>query len=415
LELTVRDWIIENWKSFDHRAECINTCAEETDKARRTARKVMKSLEDTGIVNWELEAEDTQEKKPQLHFDPNNKIAHLSLVSRVPHSEEDLMNISGLGREEWECVRQRSNFWGNENNPNFQIRAEFARKFPEALEHAVKYISDNFKFKYNKSVTKPLALNSDNMAEFMLPDLHLGRVNTDGTATLEIVKQEFENAIDYFIETVLVRNPVEKVVLVLGNDYYNSSNCHGETFKGTKQTEHPIWEETFNLGTELAISNIIKIQEATGAEVEVVIVLANHDYESSFYLGKILEVCFKDNPMIKIQCDMKTHKFVQFGKVLIGYCHKAPSTVVSLPLLMANKLPLQWAETTWREWHIAHLHQKNSKIEHSDVNGVRIRMFPTITAPSDWEDSQGYGDAREGTLILWHKIKGCIAEFYYRK
>ena len=406
--MTVREWLLENWQSFDNRPECIAAGSEETDKSKRTVRKVMKSLEDARLVDWE------PKHREGAKAEIEGNVAKLSFLSRVPTSVEDLVAIAKLDPEVWEVSKGRVGFWGNEDWGNFQHRCEYRRKYPIELETAVKFISENFKFRYSEHTTSKIAEQSGRMAEFQLPDLHLGRVNTDGTATLQTVKENFENAITYFIENVLKFYPVERVTIALGNDWFNSSNCNGETHKGTKQTEHPIWEETFNLGTQLAIETIARIQQATQAHVEVVMVVANHDYESSFYLGKILEVCFQNNPMVSVQSDKKMYKFVRFGTNLIGYCHKYPAITVSLPLLMANKMPVDWAETSHREWHLAHFHQKSSKIEHADVNGVRIRVFPSPTANSDWEDDQGYLDVREGTMILWDKVRGPIAEFYYK-
>ncbi|MCK5788622.1 MAG: hypothetical protein KAH32_06465, partial [Chlamydiia bacterium] len=309
-----------------------------------------------------------------------------------------------------------ANFWGSESSPHWQIKATFIRKLNPEVQTTIEYINENLNIskitpviKYKPNQSKGL------MAEIMLPDLHLGRVNSEGTATIKLVKEEFENAIDYFIENVLSKFDIKKVVLVAGNDFYNSTNNKGETEKGTKLDEHPLWEETFTMGVQLIIDTILKIQNISGTEIEVINCVGNHDFQSSYYLSQIVETYFRENSMITVQGNLDIFKFTKFGKNLIGFTHRVPSTkTVSLPLLMADRKPKEWFESTVREWHVAHIHHKTTKTEHIDVNGVRIKSFPTITAHSNWENSKGYYSKREGTLLLWDSERGCIAEFYYK-
>ena len=408
-QVTIKEWILANSMDYALRAECINAAAEATDHSRRAARRVMKRMEVAGEIQWD----GSQGSQVVVKGD----LAHMDLVSTVPTTVEDLIAISKLDPEVWEVSKGRSNFWGNANNPNFQIRCDFARKYSEALDAAVLFINKNLtarSTKFAAIVSKPARAK---MAEIMLPDLHLGRVNTQQTASLKLIEQGYQRAIDYFIETVLNRHDIDKVVLVVGNDFFNSTNYKGETAKGTQMTEHPIWSETFTMGVQLVIESIEKIQAVTQVEIEVLNVLGNHDLESTYYLGLILEAYFRNNTSVHIDSSSENFKFLQYGKNLIGYTHKVPSSrAVSLPLLMADRLPHAWAETIHREWHVGHIHHKTTVTEHKDVNGVRIKSFPTITAASDWETNQGYSSTkREGTLLLWDKVQGCIAEFYYKK
>jgi hypothetical protein len=409
---TVKEWITNHWFDFDNRAKCINACAKEMNKAIRTARKVMISLETAGIVNWNAK-KTFADKTPRPLI--TGAVATLSFLTKVPVTVEDLVEIAKLDPKVWEVDKGRVGFWGNEKNGNYQHRCEYRRKYPVSLDFAIEFINTNFKPRSSIPVIKLKKDIQDYlMAEIMLPDLHLGRVNTRGTANLEEVKKEFETAINYFIENVLTKFSVGKVVLVLGNDFYNSSSNRAETYAGTQQTEHPIWEETFTMGTNLAIDTVEKIQQVSGVEVEVIICVANHDFESSYYLGQILSTYFRNNTKVLIQGNLENFKFVKFGTNLIGYTHKCPAKTVSLPLLMADKRPYDWASSKIREWHVAHIHHKTTLTEHQDVNGVRIKSFPTITAHSDWENERGYISKREGTLLLWDSNRGCVAEFYYK-
>ncbi len=403
--MTIREWIKLNWKNYPNRIVLIKACRKDLNKSTRSTRHVAMELEQSGVINWE---------SPELAMDkPTSGIYSLERLFNTPKTVEELMEISELDPEIWEVTKQKVNFWGNNQNSNYQVTAFFKKYLDNNMDKAITWINKNFKAKSNQPITK-LDKNNSLMAEIMLPDLHLGRVNTEGTATLKLVAEEFTKAIDHFISSVIYPFSPSKIVLVLGNDFFNSSNYKGETAKGTKQTEHPIWEETFKTGISLALDNIEKIQQASGVEVEVIFVVGNHDFESSFYLAQVLRNYFSSNPMVTIQDNLDMFKFTSFGKNLIGYTHKCPSKAVSLPLLMADRKPQEWANSTTREWHTAHIHHKTTKTEHIDVNGVRIKSFPTITAHGDWEQGMGYSSKREGTCMLWDFNKGCIAEFYYK-
>jgi len=410
--MTSTEWYNDNARDFELRADCIKACSDDLDISLRSARGSMKVFEDNGnSVNWK---EDT-EPKVKNTIDENG-VGNLSFLSKVPVNVDELIALAGLDEKIFEVDRGRVGFWGNEKNANFQHRCKYRRKYNLEVENTIEFLNEHLKVYSPSPVIKHKpSQNKDLMAEIMLPDLHLGRVNTAGSASLKIVKEEFENAINYFIENVLSKFDIKKIVLVLGNDFFNCSSVRLETFKGTKQTEHPIWEETFEMGVKLAIDTILKIQNEGGCEIEIVNCVGNHDFESSYYLSQIIETYFRDNSMVTIQGNLDYFKFTKFGVNLIGYTHRAPNgKSVSLPLLMADRKPKEWANSKVREWHVAHIHHKTTNIEHKDVNGVRIKSFPTVTAHSDWENNKGYNSKREGTLMLWDSEKGCIAEFYYK-
>lgn len=75
-------------------------------------------------------------------------------------------------------------------------------------------------------------------------------------------------------------------------------------------------------------------------------------------------------------------------------------------MIMMSEADRRWlAETTWREWHIGHLHKKKELkfMPLDELSGVRIRILPSLCAADEWHAMHGYRHNKASEAYLWHK------------
>lgn len=414
---TIREWLLENWQSFDNRPECISAGSDETDKAKRTVRKVMKQLEDTGLINWGSERGDIQEQKPKVIMDGNNKLAHLSLVSKVPHTVDDLMQIAELPPEKWEVARQRVNFWGNSANPSFQIRAEFIRKVSEGCEEFLSQVRESMKDfipQYPKLEYK--VENGSYLLDMSLYDAHLGLISKD--YNVDIGLSRFYEAVTRMLNWYK-GYPISQIIFPIGNDIFNANDSQGRTVKGNFRDDSPLWRDTFRRTFMTIVKSIDLCQ--TVAPVHIKIVGGNHDYDRCFYLGFALENWYKDCPQVVVDNSDNNAKFFRWNNVLLGYIHGDSRSIKELPMIMAVQSdPNDWANSKFRVWNTGHDHHAKEKhfltkpvTTANDVHGVIVKTSPAMCGRSTWEAWKEYESLKSAIGTLYHHSEGEISTFKF--
>jgi len=287
-----------------------------------------------------------------------------------------------------------------------EIRAELAL---EDLRKGLKEFSVKTpSLKFNKP-------KSGMLYEIEMPDIHLGKLtwgeesgeDSDIDTQVVLVKKIATELLEY-----TSKYPVERILLPLGNDYYNVDNNLGTTTHGTPQQEDTRWRKSFAIGWKLA-SDLISMC-AQVAPVDVLIVGGNHDEQRSFYLGEVLSALYQGNKSISVDNSAKLRKYYSYGKNLIGLTHGYHEKTKELKDLMAMEVPQKWAASTYREWHTGDKHHKEDWVHktHEGNNGVVIRILRSLTTPDAWHYNKGYvGVLRASEAFLWDKNSGLKAQF----
>jgi len=275
----------------------------------------------------------------------------------------------------------------------------------DAAKYAPKYSSVS----YPKSGRKGLM-------EICIPDLHLGKLSwgdeTGEDYDLEEAKTRYFKALKYLLE---VSKDVERFVLVVGNDFFNSDTMGNTTtpsgrnsYKGTPQQDDSRWQKMFLEGRKLLVKCIDELRAI--APVDVVLVPGNHDHQKVFYLGDTLESWYRNCAEVNINNVPKTRKYYKYGKVLIGYTHGEKEKHIDLPIIMATENPKDWSETSIREWHLGHLH-KNMV---NEMSGVVVRTIPSLCGTDAYHYENGYvGNLKAAHGYLWDKEKGLTALYQF--
>lgn len=368
--------------------------------------------EDAHLKNSQSSLKENSDGTGEYTTVSNNKI----------HTLEELIEVCQIDLEYWDIERWICNQWqmGSKDffghvhvQPLFQIKVWLRKKSNEiksknAIEEMIKE-AKNFAPRYPKLT---YSKSKDGMLyEITIPDIHFGRLTWENESgenyDIKIATKAVNDVLDDLLSQAH-NYSINKIVLVLGNDFYNVDNRQETTAHGTPQQEDTRWQKTFTLGRKLCVQMIDKCSQV--APVDVLIVPGNHDEERSFYLGDALECWYHQNPNVAVDNAARKRKYYRYGKVLLGFTHGYFEKLNSLPMIMATEVPTLWAQTEFREFHTGDKHHRKD-ITNEDSNVV-VRILSSLAAHDAWTFDKGYvGALKAAEAFLWHPEKGLRAQF----
>lgn len=397
-----RSWVQDNYKQ--HRSEVDDPCSTESFSryVREFSNKII--VEDYPKVDYE-----------QIGEDAVTYVVNSSNIKTL----EQLIDYCRVDTVKWKVKKFRVNKWGNDKNPNFQVRAELERNTVEPIDNFLKnFIKDAKKHspKYPKFSRKKNN-KEQYMLEISLPDIHHGQLSWkdetgDAHYDLKISQETFLSTVDYMLKASN-NFQFEKILFIIGNDFFNVNNATNTTFNGTPQHEDGRWQKSFTTGLRMAVKAIDMMLKY--ADVDILVIPGNHDYERAFYLGATLEAWYRLSDQVNVNNGPKPTKYYQYGNNLIGFDHGTKSggqrkKLEDLPLIMADEADDLWSKAKYREIHTGHVH----KFETVEVRGIRIVALPSMVPSSQWASAQGYRHLRESLGIVWKKSGGRKQTIHYQ-
>jgi len=270
----------------------------------------------------------------------------------------------------------------------------------EAIEEDVdetraKLIEDMSKFspnvtKYQRKESKKIRI----AYEIALPDFHIGR------ASISEERHLFQSCVSDLIGRVS-NYDLDRIILPIGNDFFNTDNIQYTTTKGTQQFDKSTWQESFRAGWQMLVEAITYL--STLAPVYVIHVAGNHDKQRSFYLADIIYSWFRNDDNVIVNNSNESFKFHQYGQSLIMYDH-GEIKKADYPLIMATEQPILFSESKYKEVHTGHFHKEML----DEFRGIKVRFLPSIAVSSQWEKESGYKHQRCTQGLKWHSVSGLI-------
>jgi len=322
---------------------------------------------------------------------------------------EDLIAYANIDMDIWETTKTCANLW----NGMWQIKAEFKRKVNEV---DAKEFAELFKEELNKIPSKTFQASpkkKGNLYEIAIPDIHVGKhiwgLQVDGpNYDSKIAVDLFQQAIVDLASRVDMER-VEKILLPLGNDLYNSDGITEMTAHSTQMDDDNRWQYTFTKGARMAIDAIEYLMKL--APVDVVICVGNHDTSKSFYLGEFLSAWFRNAPDVTVNNAPTLRKYYRWKNTLIGFTHSNEEKAIKeLPLIMATERSQDWAECYYKVFQLGHTHR--TKVE--DVQGVELQTIASLCPSDFWHKSRGYiGAKRMAEGMLFDSEDGLIAKHFF--
>lgn len=333
-------------------------------------------------------------------------------------SLNELLSYSKVDLSKWKVSRHIINTWEvttgeGKTYTNYQVKAWLDLRQQESVEDLIKEFkqqAEGYAPRYPKF--NRVKKEGGKLLEISIPDFHLGQLSW-GKETgrqnydVKIAYQLFIDAVEYLLEHTATYN-IDRVVFPIGNDYFNVNSALNTTANGTPQDEDCRWQKSFTYGREMAVEAIDRIAHI--ANVDVIIIPGNHDYEKSFYLGEVLSAWYRNTDQVNVNNSPMTKKYYDYGNTLLGYIHGNKIKHTDLPLIMATDVPDKWARAKYKEFHTAHFHHK-SEIE---VRQVRVSTLPSLVPVSAWTANSGYDHLREAVGQVYDKERGKIAVIHYR-
>jgi hypothetical protein len=420
--MKTKDWIIEKLKENDFNSVKVSSMYDDycrnfsTPCKEDSYKRQVRLYSSENKVNLNV----VEPIKDSIKEEFNNDIYSAFVSSNWVKTPEDLIKHLNIDINIWELTKFTRNYWGSEKNPNFQVKGEFKKKKQEfnekvVLESIKKAVSEFIPKKID--VFKTQRINtSENIVEIDLADHHYGQQSLESETgeeyNLEISRDLAIKSVYNLCQQSAIYNP-EKILLVLGNDFFNSDNSLNTTFAGTQQAECSRWQKTFESGLFLCVA-LIELCREFADEVEVKIVQGNHDFTKIFYMGCALKQRYIHTPEVLIDNSEMIRKYFIYGNNLICFTHGDKEVNGKLPMIIAKEQPEAFAECKNIEVHSGHLHKEKESLVFVDEDcSIKERVLPSLVARSDWASGKGYFHIRESQAFVWNKEFGNIAIFKY--
>lgn len=204
--------------------------------------------------------------------------------------------------------------------------------------------------------------------------------------------------------------PIDRIMLVVGNDVLHTDNPFRTTTAGTKQDTDSMWWDAFTTARQMYVRIIEELRLI--APVDVVFNPSNHDYASGYMLIDALYCWFHKASDVKFDSAIKHRKYYRYGANMIATTHGDGAKNADMPLLMAQEAPKMWALTSRRYIYQHHLHHraKTSWQSVKDHPGITLTILRSPSAPDSWHDRNGYvGAPMAIEAFVHHKVDGGVA------
>lgn len=295
---------------------------------------------------------------------------------------------------------------------NYQIKVWLKKKidFETAISLEDFYI--NLLKKHRPAVytgIKHQKNKSNNLLEISIYDLHVGKLcwseEVENNYDTKIASTRFNYALRDLLKKA-ESSQYEKILFIVGNDFFNSDTHTNTTTAGTRQDEDSRWQKTFRTGSKLLIEGIDLMRSY--APVDVLVIPGNHDHTKSFFLGETLYAWYRNDKLVNVNNSANPRKYYEYGNVLLGFTHGNNEKPEKLRSLMAWEAKDQWSRTVYREFHLGHQHRK---LMHEEL-GLVIRSMSSLAGTDAWHHQSGFiGPTRAAEAFLWNKESGLSASF----
>lgn len=179
--------------------------------------------------------------------------------------------------------------------------------------------------------------------------------------------------------------PLEKIILVTGNDILHVDSPRSTTTAGTYQDSSEMWYDSFNKAVACFV-DVIKMLMAR-ADVHVIYNPSNHDYVNGFHFAQVLKAYFANSENITFDVSIAHRKYFHYGVNLIGTTHGDGAKVQDLPDLMKTEARKAWAKSKYGYWYCHHIHHKDKR---------KSQGKSMIQVEKDYMDVTVFGDKTKG-------------------
>ena len=342
------------------------------------------------------------------------------------NDKDSLLKAHGFNSSEWILVSARTSKW-QQRSKDDSVKNLYSSRIsvkpreipidPEWYKNLLDGIALKEDRKYLENLRVPeFYSNYKHNGEILviaLDDLHWGRFAWKETVgkdnNLEIAKTRILNNISD-IKNKFRDRKFEKIILKMGSDFLNSNYDGVTSLHKNPQDNDGTFKKIFSEGVELLIDIIDRF--ISMAPVQVIFVAGNHGEYEDYFVGKCLELYYRNIDGVEIDASSCPRKYVEFGTNLIGFMHGDKEREENIPNLMACDQPEAWGRTDEHVYIAGHLHGLKERIV--DINGVTIFTVPTIVRDDEWTYSKGFYSQKKTMAFIFDREDGLIETHYFK-
>ena len=328
-----------------------------------------------------------------------------------------LLKVHGYDPNEWELTSAKQSIWNNKLDNElysskitvkprigFNWSEDNVRKIFDKVVKDINILGCEYARIAGKDEQPPI---QDKMILIGISDLHYGLLAKDNLSeeyNMKIANERFNKILTDVIQRKQDTQDIEKVILLIGNDFLNADNLQGTTSRHmTPQDQETNWYEMITSATEMLIEGIEKLRFFF-PKIEVVNVKGNHDEMSMFGIMQTLNAYYKNSLSVTINTDCRFRQYIKYGTSLIGLSHN--ERIQDITKIMAAESGTDWGECKYKCFLLGHLHDRK---EVGDDYGVDIYRLPSVSGASAWTSQQGYcGTNKMSQSFVFDKSKGLI-------
>lgn len=258
--------------------------------------------------------------------------------------------------------------------------------------------------------------SAQKLLEIALPDVHFGKLSHSEESgedyDLKLAGERFSGAINSILSSVNL-NQIDRIFFPIGNDMFNVDNMTSTTTAGTPQDTDTRFHKMVRYVKNILIQEIDKLSGI--APVDVVVVPGNHDEQTAFMLGEILDAFYHKNDLVTVENSPKLRKYYQYGNTSILLTHGDKEKHSELGMIFAAEQPKLWADTKYRFIQLGHFHhnKKISYLANDEFQGFQIQILPSLSPNDKWHYGKGFLSLKQAKGFLYDFNKGLIAEYTY--
>ena len=302
-------------------------------------------------------------------------------------SLEDLIEKCKIDTDKWEITKYVQNYWGNGENPHWQVKAWLGKKTSEQVfqNSFIDFLSTYEPVSQEVMSPKFSENKFPGMLVINKQDSHLNKYDVDGNNDISSRLASIVYKLELIATQATLSNNLEQITYIIGSDEFNSEFT-GMTTKGTPQTNTHTYHDSFKFICEheiLVITMLLQYAE----NVNVIYVAGNHDEFVGWHMITWLEAFFRNTNRVTFDCSPKYRKYISYGGSALMFNHG--DTIK--PAKLAALFPIEFREGwSFHENFYIFTGDKHHEVSH-DFNGIKFYQIPAFSkAKSTWDDKMGH-------------------------
>lgn len=375
-----------HWKkSKKFYAEKLNITETEVDELIKELRGSQIAQEEAEVGNYigDLEEqvvrffEDIQKGTGEVVFNSKEEIKSL----------DELIEKCNIDTDKWEITKYVQNYWGNAEQPHYQVKAWLGKKKGEQVfqDSFVSFLETYQPVSPDIMAPKFDEAKKDACLIINKQDSHLNKLDIGGDNNIHKRFGNFIQRVEIILNQATLANNLTDINYIIGSDEFNSEFTNTTT-KGTPQQNILSYHQAFQAICDHEVS-VINLLLQKGELVSVIFVAGNHDEFVGWHLASWLQTYFRNEERVFFDISPRYRKYVSYGTSAMMFNHGDALK----PAKLAHLFPMEY-KNSWSDHENFYIFTGDKHHEVSlDFNGIKFYQLPAFsTAKSSWDDKNGY-------------------------